>query len=184
MLFSGLIQLCPACSSAGSIRGEKLVFIAHLLGHGTGPPCTHASADAITIATELKFGHTATSSAPLVTTKHGRSASTANISKPQTKRQKQSNLLGHVFRGIDIPFSPNETDAIQAQALRATISANLSFRAFEDPEVVKLFWMMRTAAPGVLPSAKVIGGRLLNDAAAVVEKKMDRLLKGQSVGLK
>ena len=44
--------------------------------------------------------------------------------------------------------------------------------------------MMRTAALGVLPSAKVIGGRLLNDAAAVVEKKMDRLLKGRSVGLK
>jgi hypothetical protein len=86
--------------------------------------------------------------------------------------------------GIDMPFSLNETDAIQAQALRATISANLLFQAFEDPEVVKLFWMMRMAAPSVLPSAKVIGGRLLNDAAAVVEKKMDRLLKGKSVGLK
>ena len=88
MLFPRLIQLCPARSSAGSIRGGKSVFIAHLLGHGTGPLCTHAPADTITIATELKFGCTATSSAPLVTTKDAHSASMADISKPQTKRQK------------------------------------------------------------------------------------------------
>ena len=138
----------------------------------------------ITIATELKFECTATSSVPLASTKHTRLTSTADMPKLKLKRQKQSNLLGHVFRGIDMPFSPNETGAIQAQALQATISANLSFQAFEDPKVVKLFWMMRMAAPSVLPSAKVIGGRLLNDAAAVVEMKMDRLLKGMSVGLK
>jgi hypothetical protein len=83
-----------------------------------------------------------------------------------------------------MPFSPSEKDAIQAQALRATISANLAFKTFEDPEVIKLFWMMRTAAPEILPSAKVIGGRLLNGAAEIVEKKMDKILKGKIVGLK
>ena len=82
-----------------------------------------------------------------------------------------------------MPFSPSEKGAIQAQALRATVSANLPFRVFEDA-VVKLFWMMRTAAPSILPSAKVIGGRLLNDAAVVVEKKMDKIPQGKNVGLK
>jgi hypothetical protein len=100
------------------------------------------------------------------------------------KKQKQSNLLGHAFKGTDMPFSPSEKGAIQAQALRATVSANLPFRVFEDAKVIKLFWMMRTAAPSILPSAKVIGGRLLNDAAAVVEKKMDKILQGKNVGLK
>jgi hypothetical protein len=54
---------------------------------------------------------------------------------------------------------------------------------FEDAEVIKLFWMMRTAALSILPSAKVIGGRLLNYAAVVVEKKMDKILQGKNVGL-
>jgi hypothetical protein len=83
-----------------------------------------------------------------------------------------------------MPFSPSEKGAIQAQALRATVSANLPFRVFEDAKVIKLFWMMRMAAPSILPSAKVIGGRLLNDAAVVVEKKMDKILQGKNVGLK
>jgi hypothetical protein len=104
--------------------------------------------------------------------------------RKQQKKQKQSNLLGHAFRGVDMPFNQAETTAVQAQALQATISANLPFRVFEDPEVIKLFWMMRTAAPSVLPSAKVIGGRLLNEAAKTSEKKMDKILKGKSVVLK
>jgi len=80
-------------------------------------------------------------------------------------------------------FSSSEIAAVQAQALRAAISANLSFRVYEDPEVIKLFWMMRTAAPNILPSAKAVGGRLLNDAAEIVELKMDKLLHRKSVGL-
>ena len=44
--------------------------------------------------------------------------------------------------------------------------------------------MMRTATPGVLPSAKVIGRRLLNEVAAMVEKNMEKILKGRSVGLR
>ena len=69
-------------------------------------------------------------------------------------------------------------------ALPGTISANLPFPVFEDAEVIKLFWTMRMAAPSILPSAKVIGGRLLNDVAVVVEKKMDKILQGKNVGLK
>ena len=80
-------------------------------------------------------------------------------------------------------FSLSERDAVQAQALCATILANLPFQVFEDPNVIKLFWMMRKAAPSILPSTKVIAGRLLEDAAVVVEKKMDKILKGKSVGL-
>jgi hypothetical protein len=43
--------------------------------------------------------------------------------------------------------------------------------------------MMRTAATEVLSSAKIVGGRLLNDAAEVVELKMTKILRAQSVGL-
>ena len=50
--------------------------------------------------------------------------------------------------------------------------------------MVKLFWMMRSAAPEILPSGKVVGGKLLNDAAAKVESKLDKVLNGKYVGLK
>jgi hypothetical protein len=43
-----------------------------------------------------------------------------------------------------------------------------------------MMWMM---APQILPSAKFIGGRLLNDAAGKVELKMDKLFHGKSIGL-
>ena len=82
-----------------------------------------------------------------------------------------------------MPFSSSEIAAVQAQALQAAISANLSFRVYEDPEVIKLFWMMQMMAFQILPSAKSIRGRLLNDAAGKVELKMDKLLHGKSIGL-
>jgi hypothetical protein len=34
-----------------------------------------------------------------------------------------------------------------------------------------------------MPSAKVVGGRLLNEAAEVVELKMDKLLRKKNLGL-
>jgi hypothetical protein len=82
-----------------------------------------------------------------------------------------------------MPFSLEETAAVQVQALRAVISVNLSFRVYEDPEVIKSFWMMRTASSNILPSGKIVGGRLLNDAAENAELKMGKLLLGRSVGL-
>jgi hypothetical protein len=91
--------------------------------------------------------------------------------------------MDHAYRGVDMPFISSEITAVQAQALQAVISANLSFRVYKDPEIIKLFWMMQTAVPNILPSAKAIGGRLSNDAAVIVELKMDKLLQGKSVGL-
>ncbi|KIM72638.1 hypothetical protein PILCRDRAFT_15961 [Piloderma croceum F 1598] len=91
--------------------------------------------------------------------------------------------MDHAYRGVDMPFSSSEIAAVQAQALQAAISANLLFRVYEDPEIIKLFWMMQAAAPNILPSAKAVGRRLLNDAAEIVELKMDKLLHGKSVGL-
>ena len=39
--------ICEACASAGSVRGEKSAFIAHLLGRNNNKPCIYASAEAI-----------------------------------------------------------------------------------------------------------------------------------------
>ncbi|KAK7034286.1 hypothetical protein R3P38DRAFT_2518969, partial [Favolaschia claudopus] len=51
-----------------------------------------------------------------------------------------------VYRGLDIPFSEDHTQAIAQQTLRATQSANLPERwtSESDLEVMKLFMMFRS----------------------------------------
>lgn len=90
------------------------------------------------------------------------------------KKPKQLSLTSYTFKGVDMPFSEAEAVAVQAQALCAVVSANLSFRVFEDPEVIQLLRLFREAAPGIIPSGKAIGSRLLNNAAQIAEKKLDR----------
>ena len=82
-----------------------------------------------------------------------------------------------------MPFNPSETEAIWAQALHAVISANLSFWVFEDLEVIQLFEMVWSTALSVLPSGKVIGGRLLDNAGAIVEMKINKIIQSETVGL-
>jgi hypothetical protein len=156
------------------------VLLAHLAGQ---KPYKNASPEALQFATEQKVADTNKSSAAK-SSKHNQLGSTAEASGSQSKKMWQTDLLGKTFRGIDMPFSESKKDAIQAQSLWAVISANWSFRSFENPEVVKLFWMMRSAVPRILPSGKVVGGKLLNDAAAKVESKLDKVLNGKQVGLK
>ena len=47
------------------------------------------------------------------------------------KKLKQTDLTTHVFQGIDIPFSPGETAAIEAQALWATVMDSQSLLIFQ-----------------------------------------------------
>jgi hypothetical protein len=56
------------------------------------------------------------------------------------------------------------------------------FQFFEDIEVLKLIQMLRTAAPGIMPLAKVVDG-LLDEAAEQVEAKNSKMLKTKNVGL-
>ena len=51
-----------------------------------------------------------------------------------------------------MPF--NETVAVQAQVLRAIVSANLSLQAMGDLEMLKLFGMLHMAAPRIIPCRK------------------------------
>ncbi|KAJ7838351.1 hypothetical protein B0H14DRAFT_3459380 [Mycena olivaceomarginata] len=84
-----------------------------------------------------------------------------------------------VFRGLNIPFNDAQSEIVRNQFLRATISANLPFRWTLDPEIIKLFFMFRSTATDVMPSDKVISGRLLDEAAARVEKEIVSTVKGK-----
>ncbi|KAF9466987.1 ribonuclease H-like domain-containing protein [Collybia nuda] len=172
-----------ACTAAGSTRGEKMAFIAHILGSRGIEPCAHASDAAKAEAMRQK-----SAIAEKVAEKSiGPGSSTQkrpwsdSASHPLQKKSKQAPLK--TYRGVDMPFSKEEISAVQAQVLRAVVSANLSFRAMENPEMLKLFGMLRTAAPEIIPSRKVIGGRLLDEAASVVSVGMHKILHGRDIGI-
>lgn len=170
-----------ACEAAGKIRGTKDAMLAHLINGRAGRKCQNASDEAVNAALSIKFPGEEIS--VIAGTKHVRPSSGLPNSDQPRKKLKQPEISPHIFKGLDIPFSAGQITAIRAQCLRAVISTNSSFSLFEDPEVVELFRMMRTAAPAALPLAKSIGGKLLNDASEVIEVELDRLLRGQMIGL-
>ncbi|KAJ7816154.1 hypothetical protein B0H14DRAFT_2602864 [Mycena olivaceomarginata] len=81
--------------------------------------------------------------------------------------------------GVDMPFSHAQRDLVQTQFLRANVSANLPFRWTLNPDVIKLFLMFRSTATDVMPTAKVISGRLLDKEEVKLRKKMVKALKGK-----
>ncbi|KAJ6628155.1 ribonuclease H-like domain-containing protein [Mycena sp. CBHHK59/15] len=73
--------------------------------------------------------------------------------------------------------------AVQRQALRAIVSGGLPLGAFREPEMLILFSMFRSTAPELMPTGKVIGGRLLNEAAEEVEVRIENTLKDKDAGM-
>ncbi|KAJ7105348.1 ribonuclease H-like domain-containing protein, partial [Mycena epipterygia] len=151
-------------------RGEKSTWITHILGGQGTAPCPHASEESKAAATALRNEGKA-KTVPKNSKKRTHAESTAanapNVPEPPVKKQQiQSTLTTLTFRRNDMPFGKAEADALQKQALRAIISSGSSFRTFEDPEMKILFGMLRTTAPEIIPTGKVLGGRLLDEAAA------------------
>ncbi|KAJ6563447.1 ribonuclease H-like domain-containing protein, partial [Mycena sp. CBHHK59/15] len=66
---------------------------------------------------------------------------------------------------------------------RAVISTGSPFGLFEDPEMKILLAMLRTTAPDVIPTGKVIGGRLLDAAAEKIDIRIAKQLKNRNLGL-
>lgn len=153
----------------------------HILGGGSGnvyKPCPYTSSEAKAVATEERANSKAK--------KRGRSDTNivAAAATVTTKKLKQATLLPHVFKGNDIPFTDAETKAIRAQVLRVMVSANTAARAFEDPEMLRLMGMLRTAAPAIMPTGKVLLGSLLTDAAKPIKAGLAAALNGKEIGLK
>lgn len=67
----------------------------------------------------------------------------------------------------DLPMTETETEQFQVRLARATISAGLPERWIEDPEVIKVFRMLRTAVS--LTNRRKIRASLLQTLLVVVE---------------
>ncbi|KAJ6550699.1 hypothetical protein B0H10DRAFT_2242632 [Mycena sp. CBHHK59/15] len=168
-----------ACKAVGSTRGEKLAWVAHLIGGKAA--CPHASEEAKRAATAQRQGVAKDSESKK------RPRTTSSISDapvpPPKKQHIQSALSSLTFRRNEMPYGTAEAEALRKQALRAIVSSGSPLMLFEDPEMQILIGMIRTTAPAVLPTGKVAGGRLLDQAAADVELRLTKKLKGRNVGL-
>lgn len=166
---------CSACLAASHVRGDKVAMVPHLL------KCPNASKSARLLAKSLlKEKRKATEGT------EGTDGDDEGDSQPQRKRRQvfenvktfsQSQMK--VYKGINIPFSTEESAAVQQQFLHATISANLPFMWTEDIEVIKLFLMFRATATNVMPAASSLAGRLLNSANEQVEAELRAALMGK-----
>ncbi|KAL1711570.1 hypothetical protein EV715DRAFT_215183 [Schizophyllum commune] len=175
------------------VRGEKIVMANHILGTGKRPACAHASRAARKDAEWVKEGG-----------EKGKGTKRRNRgddpdgeeceqdeSGSQKKKVKRLEALEKslsqsklkVYPGHSMPFPKESIGPLKTQVGRATMSANLPFRWIEDIEVLKLFYMLRTAAPAELPTAFVLRGRLLDEMSDEVEGEIKHALLGKSVTL-
>ncbi|KAJ6617270.1 hypothetical protein B0H10DRAFT_2218753 [Mycena sp. CBHHK59/15] len=164
-----------ACTAVGHVISVKSSWIAHILGGKTA--CPNASVEAKAEATAQRKE---TSDAKELK-KHPRSATPDPMEPLPKKHQTQSKLV--TYRRNDMPFGAPEIAAVQRQDLRAIVSGGLPLGAFREPEMLILFSMFRSTAPEVMPMGKVIGGRLLNEAAEEVEVRIENTLKDKDAGI-
>jgi hypothetical protein len=143
-------------------------MIAHLTS------CPHASAAAKKAAKQLK-GEKSRDDADDDDAPSGKRKRVEFVAVEKVMQQTELK----VFKGLNIPFNDAQAEIVRDQFLRATISANLPFRWTLDPEIIKLFLMFRSTATDVMPSDKVISGRLLDEATARVEKEIVSTVKGK-----
>ncbi|KAF8878171.1 ribonuclease H-like domain-containing protein [Gymnopilus junonius] len=150
---SWVIEACK--KDVGGVLGVKESMAAHILGKAGpgGKPCQDEEDSGDVPAQKRKI-----------------------IAKVEN-HMKQTQLK--VFRGIQVPFTAEQVPVVQAQFLRATVSANLPFQWTEDPEVIKLFYLFRSTAGEVIPSRYQISGPLLDDANATVTQNMKKTLRGE-----
>ncbi|KAJ6618631.1 hypothetical protein B0H10DRAFT_2189463 [Mycena sp. CBHHK59/15] len=167
-----------AVAQTKHVRGDKGPIIGHLLGNNP-TPCPHASAAARKFAKELK-GEGKLKVAADDEDEEGLSRKRKRAEFKLVEKNMQQTQL-KVFKGLNIPFSDAQAETVRTQFLRATISANLPFRWTVDPEIIKLFLMFRSTATEVIPTDKVISGRLLDEEVAKVDKAVAKIVKGRYV---
>ncbi|KAH8800134.1 ribonuclease H-like domain-containing protein, partial [Flagelloscypha sp. PMI_526] len=166
-------------------RGERSAWVVHVLGGKGIEACPNASSTAKKEAKAVDSRKSALGFAQSVTSTLKRPVIDVDAPEESPHKKKksemQSTLDAKVFKGLSIPFSATQEWAIHQQAARVVIACDLPERFYEHREVKKLFAMFRTDGPRVLPSAKLIGGRLLDNEAARVDAHVGAELKGKQV---
>ncbi|TRM57193.1 hypothetical protein BD626DRAFT_574773 [Schizophyllum amplum] len=174
--------------------GEVTAHIAHLVGGGPGntiPECTHAGNEAKQVARaerqaikDCKNAGKANAGGSAAASLKRQASQTGGTPDTAAKKAKtgpaQTKLK--TYTPTEMPVSPVEAEALRAKALRVTIKLNLPFSIWDDVEFLEFIGMLRTQAPAVMPSAKVMSTTSLEKAAEEVDKEMKLKLSEREVG--
>jgi len=96
------------------------------------------------------------------------------ISNVDENESQVNNTQKSIDSFIDRNISQNEVTAIHCQLLRALLSANIPFSFVDNPEVIKLFRMLRPSYN--LPSRKWISTEILDQVHQEVEHKIQEFV--------
>ncbi|KAJ6540907.1 ribonuclease H-like domain-containing protein [Mycena sp. CBHHK59/15] len=155
-----------ACEAVGHTLSHKKAWIAHLIGGKAA--CLNASAEAKADAAAQRKQEESK--------KRARSHSPDGTEPaPKKQQQLQGTLTAMVFRRNDMPYGKDEKDAVQRQALRAIVSGGLPLGPLKTTKC--------STAPAIMPTGKVVGGKLLDAAAADVELETTKALKDKKAGM-
>ncbi|KAJ6610935.1 hypothetical protein B0H10DRAFT_1953428 [Mycena sp. CBHHK59/15] len=163
-------SLNPACTAVGHTISLKGPWIAHILGGRT--TCPNASVEAKAEATAQRKE----ASEAKEVKKHPRS-DTPDPTEPKAKKHQTQSTLTTYQRNNML------CSATAGAPSHRVVSGGLPLRAFREPEMLVLFGMLHLTAPEIMPTGKVVGGRLLDDAAEEVELKTEKVLKDKDAGL-
>ncbi|KAJ7692074.1 ribonuclease H-like domain-containing protein, partial [Mycena rosella] len=153
------------------VNGEKKAMAGHIR------KCPHATAKEKAVAAEVNPTKAERKSTQVTEAEASKRAREATAAVEKSFKQ----LKLEVFKGLDIPFSASQKEAIHAQFLRATQSANLPEMWTSDAEILKLFMMFRLRAGDVIPSRTQLGGSLLKDASDRIDAEIAETLNGENV---
>ncbi|KAJ3993349.1 hypothetical protein F5050DRAFT_1847240 [Lentinula boryana] len=181
-----------ACQTISTVHGDKHAFIAHIIRSRANDECKYASAEAkLEAIAQCSTEHNATSTKAPRTTEMkwklaqinfpSNKASDSTSTEPPPKKAKSQTLK--TYNALNMPFRDDENHAVQAQALCAIVATNSPETLFKNPEMLKLFGMLRKESPAVIPAARVISGRLLDEAAEKANDKLKRVMKNRELGL-
>ncbi|KAF7295822.1 DUF659 domain-containing protein [Mycena chlorophos] len=179
-----------AIASLGDgVLGYKPAWLAHILGGQGIQACVKCPEEARKEAKELdNRKRTGTALGKKAAEKRKRTDEQQPIptdrpAKKSTTEDDIGPLDTFVFKGLDLPFSDFDKELIEIQAERAVVAGNLAEDIFTQPEMVQLFRLFRSRATDVLPSRRLIGGRLLDDAVKRVDKIIVKKLTSRLVGI-
>lgn len=167
-------------SMGDGTHGEKKLWVAHVLGGQGIVACPNASVVVKTDAVAADTHKSTNNTQDWSSQKHTRDRDSNQLA---SKKQKQSTIENKVYKGLSIPFSQCKTKSVHAQLECVVIACNLAENFFLHPEVQTLFTMFCSAALEVFPSGKLIGGRLLDEAARNVDERVKKELKGKQIGI-
>ena len=164
---------CNPCLAQGVEKMPKGQFFASIEGVLGHVKDCHLRSSAVrnTAGAELKLLRDKKNAKKGTVAGLKRSASSMTGATSSSNKKSMSDFC-HL---ADVALSPTEQAEWELQLLRATVSANIPLSSWDDVEFQKCFSLVRPEL--VIPSRKVLSTRILDAAAKIADKAIEKTLE-------